>query len=296
MELIRPMKYRVWGWPAVTNFIIGGMASGFYLLSLLDISLREGVAFSEPQAMIFTLLSPLLVVLGFLVMTFEAGRPLRCVYLLCNLKSSWMSREVLSGILFALSASINLLFPHPLLYLLSVVASIVYLISQGFIIYRARAVTAWNVPLTPILFLTSGIVAGYGLLLIVTALSRLTFSIQMFVIGIACLALNLFVYGNYVLAFRRNLAFREATAILRNPIFLIVIVGMGHLMPGIFLIQSLLLSGENEMVNKHVQDVIFILTGLAIVSGGAFQKILIILAGNSLRDIMMGQPQSRSVG
>jgi anaerobic dimethyl sulfoxide reductase subunit C (anchor subunit) len=295
MEHIRPVKYRVWGWPAVANFVIGGMASGFYLLCFLDILLRGGIAFSDPEAIKFTLLSPLLIVLGALFMTFEAGRPLRGGYILGNLKSSWMSREVLSGTAFVLLASTNWLFPHPVLYVLSVGAVLIYLISQGYIVYRARAVTAWNVPLAPILFLTSGVVAGCGLLLIVIAMSGLIISIQIVVAGIVCLILNLFVYGFYALFPRRDHAFREATAILRNPVYLIVVLGVGHLVPGIFIILILSLTGLNETVSKHFQEVLFVLTGLSMVSGGAFLKILIILGGNSPRSIMMGQPQSRSV-
>ncbi len=295
MEHIQPVKYRVWGWPAVFNFFMGGMASGFYVLRFFDISLREGIAFSEPQDMISMLLSPLLIVLGFLFMTFEAGRPLRGVYILGNLKSSWMSREVLSGTVFVLLASMNWLFPHPLLHVLSVGAVLVYVISQGCMVYRARAVTAWNVPLAPISFFTSSIVGGCGLLLIVSGLSGLAFSTQMVVTGIVCLVLNLFVYGIYVRIPQANHALRAATAILRNPLSLLVVLGLGHLVPGIFLILLLPLTGLHEMASKHLQDALFVLAGLAMVSGVAFQKILVILGGNSLRGIFMGHPQSRSV-
>ncbi|MFN6945467.1 MAG: hypothetical protein ACK4ND_11005 [Cytophagaceae bacterium] len=288
MEVVPQKKKRVWGWPAVANFVLGGMASGFYLLHFEG---SERGFVSRPQDTIFSLLSPLLIMIGFFIVTFEAGRPIRGIYLLGNLKNSWMSREILSGTIFVVAATINWLSPHAVLYYLSVVAVSVYLISQGFIIYYARAVTAWNVPLVPILFITSGLVAGYGLLLIVTSLSELAFSIQFIVTGIVCLVLNLSVYTFYVLLHLRNCAFLRATAILRNPVSLIVTIGMGHLVPCIFLILLLSLAGLNE----RVRSVLFILTGLAIIIGEVFQKTLIILGGNFLRGIVIEQMQRRSI-
>jgi DMSO reductase anchor subunit len=294
MEHIQPVKYRVWGWPAVANFVIGGMASGFYLLCFLHISLREGFYLSKPQSLPLLWVSPLLIIAALVLLIFEAGRPLRGIYLLGNLKSSWMSREVLSGTVFLASAIMNRLFPQNVFYLLSVVAALGYLISQGYMVHHARAVTAWNVALTPVLFLTSGIAGGVGLLLIVSGLIGLVFTAKMAVTGIVCLVVNLFVYGFYTLFPFRDRAFREAAAVLRNPMSLMSVAGIGHILPVIFLI-LLSSSGLNEMLDKHVLDILYISTGLAVVSASAFQKILLILWGNFLRRIVMNQPGSRSL-
>lgn len=295
MEHIQPLRYRVWGWPAVANFVMGGTAAGFYLLSLLEMSFRKGITFSKPPAVIFTLLSPPLVVLGFLFITFEAGRPLRGFYTLGNLRTSWMSREVLSGTVFVLAASVNYFFPHPSLYLLSLGSVAVYLISQGHIVYRARAITAWNMPLAPILFSTSGLVAGCGLLLIVTALGGAGFSMRMVVAALVCLIVNLLVYFLYTLFPHRNPALSKATSLLRNPVSLFAVAGIGHLLPCIVLFLLLLSTHLNGIVNRHTQDVLFILAGLTAAGGGALQKTLILLAGNSSREIIMG-PESRHGG
>ena len=45
------------------------------------------------------------------------------------------------------------------------VAAVVFVISQAYIIYRARGVTAWNVPIIPFVFTTSSFVTGGGILL-----------------------------------------------------------------------------------------------------------------------------------
>ncbi len=296
MESIQPVRYRVWGWPAVANFVMGGMASGFYLLNFLGTSLWKGSAFNGPRANMFSLLSPLLIVLGLLLITFEAGRPLRGVYILGNLRSSWMSREVLFGILFVLSASINCIFPLPVLHLLSVGLVICYLISQGYMVYRGRALAAWNVPLAPVLFLTSAVVSGFGLLLIVMSLSRLAISVQILVTGLVCLFVNLLVYVLYAVTSLGSFDFREATADLRKPVSLMVILGMGHLVPAFLLILLLPTVGLSGMLSSHFQYLLLILASLAIVSGGTFQKVLIILRCNSARSITMGRPQNRYCG
>lgn len=296
MEHIQPARYRVWGWPAVANFVMGGMASGFYMLGFLYAPLWKGGAFNGPRADMFSLLPPLLIVLGLLLITFEAGRPLRGMYILGNLRSSWMSREVLFAILFVLSASINWIFPRPILYLLSVALVICYLMSQGYMVYRGRALAAWNVPLAPVLFLTSGLVSGCGLLLIVMSLSRLAISVQLLVTGLVCLVVNLLIYVLYAVLPLRSFDFREATADLRRPVSLMLILGMGHLVPAFLLVMLLPTVGLSGMLSSHFQYLLLILAGLAIVGGGTFQKVLIILRGNSARSITMGQPQNRHCG
>ena len=80
MELIRSKKQKVWGWPGVVNFTLGGMASGFYLLSSLLMVLQDGMlGLSQPAG--FKLVAPALIGLGFLALTTEAGHPLRARYL-----------------------------------------------------------------------------------------------------------------------------------------------------------------------------------------------------------------------
>ena len=42
MELIQPAKQKVWGWPGVVNFALGGAGSGSYLLGELMTRLWQG--------------------------------------------------------------------------------------------------------------------------------------------------------------------------------------------------------------------------------------------------------------
>ena len=43
--MIPSVRYEIWGWPAVVNFVLGGTAASFYLFSLLD-----AVLFSQAGA------------------------------------------------------------------------------------------------------------------------------------------------------------------------------------------------------------------------------------------------------
>ncbi|RME43027.1 MAG: hypothetical protein D6791_16450, partial [Chloroflexi bacterium] len=114
MELIRPIKQTVWRWPAVAQFTLGGMGTGFYLLGLL-IAARSGGDMPESfvLAAVFKLLGPALAALGFLALTTEAGRPSRGHNLLRHLRRSWMSRETLAGAVFIPAAFLDWLFPQP---------------------------------------------------------------------------------------------------------------------------------------------------------------------------------------
>ena len=169
VELVRLKKERVWRWPAVANFLLGGTGAGFYLLSSVHQLWQAG---SHPGAA--GIVSPLLVSLGFLSLTLEAGRPLRGVYLLSNLRNSWMSIEVLSGGLFVFSALADRLLPGFILHAVAACAAMGLIVSHGFIFYRSRAMTAWNLPVMPLIFFSSALVLGGGLLFIGSALTHET--------------------------------------------------------------------------------------------------------------------------
>jgi DMSO reductase anchor subunit len=283
MELIRPMKQKVWGWPAVVNFTLGGMATGFYLLSFPIVILPNSVL-GPFESALFKLLPPVLVGLGFLVLTIEAGRPLRSYHLLRHLRRSWMSRETLAAIIFIPVTIVDWFLPHPALWGLAAVAAIGLMISQGFIIYRCRAVTAWNMPLIPYLFLTSSFVAGSGLLLLLS-LDELALERRgPIVIGLVCVGLNLGMWLLY-LSWSQEPAFQEAIGILRQAKSLILIVGIGHLLPFVLLLLVIF------DIDFELQRIMIALAGLAIIIAGVSQKTSIILEAGYLRGIELGQPQ-----
>jgi phenylacetyl-CoA:acceptor oxidoreductase subunit 1 len=288
MQLIKPKKLEVWKWPAVVNFVLGGTAAGFYLIYLLIASINSNVLIVS-QFDKLKLLAPILMGLGFLALTLEAGRPLRSHYLLRNLNSSWMSRETLACTIFILVMVIEWFYHNHILQSIAVVAAVGLMISQGFIVYRARAVTAWNVPLMPLLFVTSSFTMGAGLILLLAAMGKLTIGSDFIVVGLVFFVLDLLLWILYLSSYNDTI-FREATERLRRPINLVLTVGMGHLFPVVLL---LLIALRDNMGLKS-QHIILLLASLTILVGGLTQKVGIVLRANYLRGIVIGYPKNNA--
>lgn len=291
MNFVQPTQQKAWGWPAIANFFLGGIATGFYLLSFLLILLQGGVT-DISQPMMFKLLAPMLAGIGFLALTIEAGRPMRARHLLRHLSHSWMSRETLAGAIFIPAALLDWLFPHPFLRGLALVGGLGLLISQGFMVYRARGVTAWNVPMIPLFFLTSGFTTGSGLILL-TGLGRLAPIFSSLVIGLICVILNLVMWLLYLLR-SHDAAFWKATEPLRRPKALIFSVGISHILPALLLAFLLVIPGLDTAVG--LRHVLTTLTGLVLIVGGINQKGGIIQKAGYLRGIELRRPKNETQG
>jgi phenylacetyl-CoA:acceptor oxidoreductase subunit 2 len=282
LELIRTKKQKVWGWPAVVNFTLGGLSTGFYLLHSVTLLLQDGVgSLTEPAG--YKLFAPLLTCLGFLSLTVEAGRPLRSRFLLRHLRRSWMSRETLAAAVFVPAAVIDWFYPHFAIWLLAAAAALGLIISQSFILYRARAVTAWNIPLIPYLFSSSAFATGSGLLLLV-APGRPFFSIEPAVIGLFFITIDLIVWLFYLYG-SHEAELRQATRGLRRSLSLAATVGIGHLLP-ILVLVVLLVIPSADLGDGLVRTLAW-LTGLFVIVGGVSQKAGIILEAGYLRPIVL---------
>jgi DMSO reductase anchor subunit len=284
LEIIQTKKQHGWGWPAVANFTLCGAACGFYLFYALMISLGK-IPPGLPRPGALKLLSPALVVIGFATLVVEAGRPSRWHYLLYGLMSSWMSWEVLIGGIFIVTAVADVLFGSPILQGVAVVAATGLVASQGFIVYRSRAVTSWNVFIVPLLFLTSGLYTGVGLSLL-TLFHVNDFGFFVSMAGLACIALDLAVWIIF-LHLSDGSAYLRATAPLRRPLSVSVTVALGHVVP-MFLISLVILppfTGLND--EKIFPQIISVIAGAAVIVGGVSQKAGIILRASYLRGIVL---------
>lgn len=284
-ELIRPMKQKVWGWPAVANFILGGMAGGCYLLVLLLAIARA----DAPGMGISGLLAAMLVASGFLVLTLEAGRPARNIYLLRHLRRSWMSRETLAALIFVPAAALGGLVPFPGLWLVAGVAAIGLVVSQGFIVYRARAVTAWNVASIPLVFVTSGLAAGCGLILLQAVVAGAAVDRALIAVGLICAALDLVVWLAYLHSPDGD--FRKATQALRKPSALIQVVGFGRLLPMLLLV----LASFSAIGSSAMPSLLAAPTAMALIAGSIAQKTGLIIKAGYLRGIVLG-PSHAPIG
>lgn len=271
MELITPIKQKEWGWPAVVNFILGGAGTGFYLVSSLEIIVTgDTSAMSYPVS--FGLVASLLVGLGFLVLTTEAGRPWRARHFVRRVSRSWISREILAGAVFIPTAIFNVLFPHPAFCFVALVAALCFMISQGFIVYSCTGIRAWNVSIIPFFFISSGFASGSALVLLMAASVSLPIRRSLVVMGMMSLVFNITAWLFY-LRWSRTAPFQFATRALRRPTSMILTVGLGHIVPLLLLTLLMVRYADPGVKLQHMLSA---LSGLTMLSGVMAQKTGII--------------------
>ncbi len=280
LELAPARRQRIWGWPAVVNLTLGGTGSGLYLLGAL-LAFFSSPWSHDNQFIAFPLLAAVVVSLGFVTLALEAGRPLRAYRLFRRLPGSWMSVESLVGVLFIFAAVADLWFPFLFLRALSVAAALVLIVSQGMMLYRAVGVDAWHRRLIPSLFVTSGLMSACGLLLLnvrqISALGRLPILFLAALVMLNLAAWLFYLFGRLEPDSNRGFKF------LRHPAMLMLVVGLGHVLPFLYL-GVVFLSGDNQAGNL-VASFFRVGSGLMLLAGGMCQKIGIVLAAAYLRPL-----------
>jgi DMSO reductase anchor subunit len=286
IQLIPSKKQKAWGWPAVVNFILGGLAAGFYILCFLDQLLQKNIsAVSMPS--ICKALAPVLLGIGFFALIFEAGRPRRVYYLLRNLGTSWMSVESLTGMVFILSVIFSVVINHPAFPIVAAFSALIFMVSQGMILCKARAMPAWNISLMPILFLTSGLSMGSGLVLLLAALHLLSLSDIFLSVSLICVAMDMAAWLLY-LHWSGDRSFLSATRVFRHPFVIAFNTGIGHAFPALLLLIEVI-SG------MRFQDSIALLAGLSILIGGAVRKMLVVMGVGNMREITLGHSTRKAL-
>ena len=283
--LLKAVRLKVWHWPAVINFTLSGAAGGFYLLNLFFGEMAAKLE-SPIQIAIYNLTAPLLVWLGFLMVAFEAGSPFKGIYLLNKLKTSWMSREVISGLLFICFASIGLIFPHPLIKTFAGAAVIGLLFSQGFLVYRCCAVTAWNEPIIPVHFFVSGACLGFSLIMAWASVARLHITIFLLLTGFILVCLDAAIWIAYL---RKNMnqALLEGTRPLYLYLPLKVSIGLLHVLPAALLL--ILLPAITLNNHSTLTAILSLFVGVIIFCGGVYQKFALIFKANYFRKLTSGE-------
>jgi DMSO reductase anchor subunit len=273
IELIPPQRQALWGWPAVANFALGGLGAGWYVVAVLAAGLER-----SPGVTVASWMAPALVLAGFAAVAGEAGRPLRGPRVLTRLRTSWMSRELLIGLAFVLLVAADLIFPLRLHRAQASVAAVLLAVAQGFIVRRARGITAWDVPLMPVLFLLSALVSGAGAYLLVEAVAGRSPVPAAVGAGLALIAVAFLAWGRY-LTWSSEDAYRQAVAPLREGRAAVVIDGAGYGLP--FLLGLLALAAP------AAAGPLLALAGLLLVAGQAYAKARLILAAGRLRPITL---------
>jgi DMSO reductase anchor subunit len=287
MELIDIIRQNVWGRMAALNFILGGTAAGAYLLMLWYGPISEPLA--AAQSAWWKLLSVLPAGLGFAGVLFESGRPLNSIFLLNRLRTSWMSREALAGMIFILAAGADLLFPQKGIALVAATAAAALIATQGFMLYTARAVPAWNKSLVLLLTATSALSSGLGFLLLTGPWFDAAFTRKPILTGVLVLALNLGTWLVY-LYHTTDRFFQKATQALRSKASWVMVVVLGHGVPLVWLLALFLAASEGKVT---VSPLSCVMIGLLVWVGTAYQKAAVVLRCSYLNSISWLEPNSR---
>lgn len=268
-------KQKVWHLPAALNLTLGGMGAGFYLVTLLLILPEScGWAQSLMQAAVFKLLGPVLVIVGLLSLTTETGQPVHSIYLLTNLRRSWMSREILAGGIFIIAAVLDWLIPSPVLRGVASLTGFVFIVAQGMIVSHASSVITWNAPMVPLFFLTCGLATGSGLMLIVIPLFSMSSTMSLPLVGLVIAFANGLVWATYLRT--PGEAFQSGIEPLRQPITVALTLGVGHLLPMVLLIATLAVP----------QPLTIAAAGFALIFGGVRQKFGFAFKGSAVRSLV----------
>jgi formate-dependent nitrite reductase membrane component NrfD len=272
--VISPTKQREWTWPAVANFTLGGAGAGFYLMCFLNMFFsREMSVITQPVS--FGLLAPVLMGLGFVFLTAEAGRPSRGRYLLCRFQSAWISRETLSFCFFALAVILDRFFPHLIFKALAGLSALFFIVAQGFILYSSRAVPTWNVPIIPFFFITSGFSSGVGVVLILAASGNLFMGNGFVLLSLICAIINLGIWFFYM-RWPDADDFQSATKVLRRPSRTFFTIVFGH---AISILILFLFQIRPYIGMKHpFQSILLAISGFAVIIAVAAQKAGIVLS------------------
>jgi DMSO reductase anchor subunit len=278
-EMLPAQRQALWGWPAVVNFALGGLGSGWYVVALLANGFER-----LPGVTVASWAAPVFVLAGFAAVAAEAGRPLRGPRVLTRLRTSWMSRELLIGIAFVLLVAADLAFPLRLYRVQAMVAAVLLALAQGFIVRRARGVTAWDVPIMPLLFLLSALVSGAGAYLLVEVVTRRPPPPGLVGALLALVVVAFVMWARY-LVWTSEDSYARAVAPLREGRSALVIDGVGYGLP--------LLFGLVALAAPAVAGPALGLAGALLIAGQVYAKARLILAAGQLRPITLAIVPSR---
>lgn len=233
VELMAPTPQALWGRPAVVNFVLGGLGAGLYVAAAVAAGLGP-----SPEVIIAAWLGPALVLAGFVAVATEAGRPLRGLRVLTRVRTSWMSRELWLGGAFALFAASEFAVKGPGHRPLAALAAVGLALAQGWILREARGVAAWDAPVMPFLFLSSALVSGTGLLMLLGAAQGRAPSDRGFAAVLVLLILHALVWQAF-LSWSGDPAFVDATRPCREGRPRTVALVGGYLAPALLIAPAL---------------------------------------------------------
>jgi phenylacetyl-CoA:acceptor oxidoreductase subunit 1 len=258
-----------WDWRAALNWIFGGVGTGLAVAT--GLALWSGLLGASHAPALY-LLSAVLVATGLFFVFLKIGRQMRFWRAATRWQTSWMTRELYVALVFFPSILACLVAPGPLPFALASVSAAVFLACQAMILYRARGIPAWRVPLMPWMIVATGLLEGTGAFALVAAAlgaaasaPMLPAAIALAMVGLA--ALNALMWRGYVGTAREEGVPPLARRVLGA--FTPWLHGIGHLVPAALAIVGGFMAG--------ITTPLLALAGVAAIAGGAAWKFTVIV-------------------
>ncbi len=283
--LVGPLQ-TLWDWRAAMNWCFGGVSSGFAVLAALGAAAGVVNPAALPAAFVA---AAVLMAIGLFFVFLKIGRKLRFWRAVSRPQSSWMTRELYTAAVFYPAVVANLIWPHAWIEALAALAAAAFLVCQAQILYRARGIPAWRVPLVPWMIFATGLLEGLGLV----ALAAFVFS------GFAPAAMPLLPTAGLVLiALNASLwlAYRSTAKANGVPPLPRAVIGrtswplhlVGHIVPAILMFASFVAPGASAALLG--------LAGIAAIAGGALWKFSVIVRGGYFQGFALGKVPQRGSG
>ena len=277
LEFSVPKKQNYWRWPAVINFILGGAGSGLYIISSLMSLFGENFTLTIKVE----LLAPVLIMFGMAVLVIEVGYPQNGYLVIRNIKKSWISREVLFSMFFIIAIAFEILTDSWVLRLTALVVAFLFMVSQGFILYSSRAVSAWNNPVIILFFISSGMVSGCAIALLTGLLGWMRIGNNFLLLVILCVLFNLLIWLYFLKFATKLIDSRLLSKTIKNPFMIFLIVGLGSLLP-VFILLASIKTTSSELFSINVFTAAF-----SILLGIIIQKATLLHSIGFIRNIQM---------
>ncbi len=242
-------RQTTFGWLVAADIFVVGAGGGVFLVSfVLDLLNKY-----EPIARTGAILGPILVLIGTFFLLGDLGAKARFYRLFRN-PLSWMSRGtwiltifIVSGLGYSLP-SLGLFAWLPwskataLGQAIGIVAgifSVLAIVYGGFLFGVIKRIPLWNTPVSPVLFLFSGLYTGIAILLLIAPLFTVSLGGEMVAalhsLGIAEIALilvQLLVLGAYLeIARHGSSSAAESVRLLKMPLFIVGVIIIGLIVP-----------------------------------------------------------------
>jgi len=272
-----------WDYRAAMNFIMGGMSSGLVVMATIG---HFAAGLSTEALLYFNVAAGIGMGIGLFFVFLEIGRKMRFWRALMRPQSSWMTRETYAVAVFYPALLADLLWPGAALHLVVALSALAFLYCQARILHAAKGIPAWRVGLMPTMLVMTGLLEGVGLLGIAKGVASWQFEASMVFIATGGVLL---AFGN-MLIWRSYLAFAQ-----RDGVPPLARAELQKLTPALRLVGHVAPMFLFALAAAFSQS-LFIIAGLAAVSGGAMWKFTVITRACHQQGFAMPKMPQRGSG